>query len=173
MRIMKLNLFSRSDFVFSMLQAIPLLLAIGGISAQCLTGNDNPTMMDPTSKIAFIDARYAFALDSLRKAAIIETQDNLFFSPHSLHQAISLAYFGARGTTESALKQALRFPDDLSKVDVQRYSAYETSFNQPHDTQVRLTARANCATVASPGVSRRESWFIVASTISKKRSSRF
>lgn len=109
---------------------LSLSLAIGTISAQCLTGNDVPAMMDPTSKLSLTDARFDFALDSLKKAALIETRDNIFFSPHSIHQALNLAYFGARGTTEAALKRALRIPEELSKVDVQRYYAFEKSLNQ-------------------------------------------
>ncbi|XP_070172810.1 serine protease inhibitor 88Ea [Polyergus mexicanus] len=109
---------------------LPLSLTIGMISAQCLTGNDGPALMDPTSKVSLMDARFNFALDSLKKAALIETKDNLFFSPHSIHHALSLAYFGARGTTEASLKQALRIPDQLSKVDVQHYYAFEKSLNQ-------------------------------------------
>ncbi|KMQ90614.1 antithrombin-iii-like isoform 2 protein [Lasius niger] len=100
------------------------------ISAQCLTGNDVPALMDPTSKVSLTDARFDFALDSLKKAALIESKDNLFFSPHSIHQALSLAYFGARGTTEGSLKRALRIPDQLSKIDVQRFYAFEKSLNQ-------------------------------------------
>ncbi|XP_029166492.1 serine protease inhibitor 88Ea-like [Nylanderia fulva] len=100
------------------------------ISAQCLTGNDAPAQMDPTSKVSLTGARFDFALDSLKRAALIESKDNVFFSPHSIHQALSLAYFGARGTTEEALKRALRIPDQLSKIDVQRYYAFERSLNQ-------------------------------------------
>jgi len=115
----------------SIFQAVlPVLLAIGGISAQCLMGNDVPALMDPASKTLLTDARYAFALDSLKKTALIESRDNIFFSPHSLHQALSLAYFGARGTTAESLKKALRIPDQLSKVDVQRYYAFERSLNE-------------------------------------------
>jgi len=112
------------------LQAISLLSTISVISAQCLTGDDVPSMMDPTSRMSLTNARFDFALDSLIKTALIEVHDNIFFSPHSIHQALSLAYFGARGTTEESLKQALHIPNELSKVDVQRYYAVERSLNQ-------------------------------------------
>ncbi|XP_011154835.1 serine protease inhibitor 88Ea [Harpegnathos saltator] len=118
---------------------LPFILAIGGISAQCLTGDDNPTVMRPTSKISLIEARFNFAVDSLKKIAQIQPQDNIFFSPHSLHQAISLAYFGARGSTEASLKHALRISDELSKVDVQRYYAFENSLNEMSDTQLNTS----------------------------------
>lgn len=105
-----------------------------------MTGNDSPTIMNPASKSSLTDARFDFALDSLKKVALIETRDNVFFSPHSLHQALSLAYFGSRGTTEDSLRRALHVPDDLSKVDVQRFYAFENSLKQMNDIQVRSHA---------------------------------
>jgi len=127
----KLKIFFSSHVVFFFtFQTIPLLLAIGEISAQCLTGNDVPSSMNPATKTSLTDARFDFALDSMKKAALLETRDNIFFSPHSVHQALSLAYFGARGTTEEALKRALRIPNELSKVDVQRYYAFERSLSE-------------------------------------------
>lgn len=102
-----------------------LIGLLGSVWGQCLTGNDSPQTMHPRSKTILTDARIGFALDSLKKIANIESKDNIFYSPHSLHQALSLAYFGARGTTESSLKKALRIPDELSKVDVQRYYSHE------------------------------------------------
>lgn len=90
--------------------------------------------INPTSKNSLVEARFNFALESLKKVAQIESRDNVFFSPHSLHQAISLAYFGARGITETSLKSALRIPDDLSKIDVQYYYAFENSLNKIPDT---------------------------------------
>jgi len=44
--------------------------------------------------------------------------------------ALSLAYFGARGTTEDSLKRALQIPNELSKIEVQRFYAIEKSLNQ-------------------------------------------
>lgn len=131
-------------------QVISLLWIVSGISAQCLVGNDSPTMMSPTSKMSLTESRLGFALESLKKTALIESRDNVFFSPHSLHQALSLAYFGARGTTEQALKAALHIPSELSKVDVQRYYAFEKSINQLRDSQVRFRCRiAQCPSVTS------------------------
>ncbi|XP_053978733.1 serine protease inhibitor 88Ea-like isoform X1 [Hylaeus volcanicus] len=112
------------------LSVLPVLLLLGGVSTQCLTGNDSPAMMNPSSKKALTDARYNFALDTMKKAATLEQQGNIFFSPHSIYQALSLAYFGARGTTEEALRKALNIPHDLSKVDVQRYYSFEKSLRQ-------------------------------------------
>lgn len=98
--------------------------------AQCLTGEDNPVMMNPRSKTMLDEGRYEFAIDALKKTAEIQTSDNIFFSPDSIHSALTLAYFGARGNTEASLKKALHIPDDLSKIDVMRYYAFEKSIKQ-------------------------------------------
>ncbi|XP_008543098.1 serine protease inhibitor 88Ea isoform X1 [Microplitis demolitor] len=110
-----------------------LLLTIGlsqSIAGQCLTGNDNPAISNQNANKLLINGKLNFTLEALKQAALLESKDNLFFSPHSLHEALVLAYFGARGTTEESLKKALRIPDSLSKVDVQRSYALEKSLKE-------------------------------------------
>lgn len=103
-----------------------LLLIVSQVQCQCLTENDSLQTSESANAIERLrDSRFDFALESLKKIADIETQDNIFFSPHSLHEALSVAYFGARGETETALKKALHVPDDLSKNDVQRSYTFE------------------------------------------------
>ncbi|XP_034185945.1 serine protease inhibitor 88Ea isoform X2 [Osmia lignaria lignaria] len=110
--------------------ALAAVFLLNTVSAQCLTGNDNPPTMNAKSREGVTDSRFGFALDTLKKTVQIEPSDNIFYSPHSLHQALTLAYFGARGTTEESLRKALHIPIDLSKVDVQRYYAFENSVKQ-------------------------------------------
>lgn len=124
---------STNNIQAMLMLAVPFLL--GSVSSQCLTGNDFPGVGNPGAKNSLPAARFKFALTTLKKTALIETQDNIFYSPHSLYQALRLAYFGARGTTEQSLKKALHIPNDLSKIDVQRFYATEN-----YD---RLGAQAN------------------------------
>ncbi|CAL7943563.1 unnamed protein product [Xylocopa violacea] len=114
---------------------LPVLFLLSSVSAQCLTGNDNPPTMSANTKKGLIEARFNFALDTLKKMVSIDSQDNIFYSPHSLQQALTLAYMGARGSTEQSLKKALHIPNDLSKVDVQRYYSFENSLKQQIDGQ--------------------------------------
>lgn len=114
---------------------LPALLLISDVSAQCLTGNDYPDTMSVNGKQDLTNARFGFALESLKKVATIQPHGNIFFSPHSLHQALTLAYFGSRGTTEEALRKALHIPNDLSKVDVQRYYASENLKKQQQSVE--------------------------------------
>ncbi|KAG7205870.1 hypothetical protein KM043_007801 [Ampulex compressa] len=111
------------------------LLLIAGSSAQCLTGNDNPAMMSQTARRELNDARFGFSLDSLKKVSAMQPRDNIFFSPHSINEALILAYFGARGTTEASLKSALHIPQELSKIDVHRLYAYEKSEDRQRAAQ--------------------------------------
>ncbi|XP_017876704.1 serine protease inhibitor 88Ea-like isoform X2 [Ceratina calcarata] len=114
-------------FIKSATSVLSLLFLINTISAQCLTGHDDTLSMSANTRKGLIKSRFEFAMETLKKTALIESRDNIFYSPHSLHEAITLAYFGARGTTESSLQKALHLPGDLSKVDVQRYYSYENS----------------------------------------------
>lgn len=116
---------------------LSVLLVLRGISAQCLTGNDSPSVMSAGSKKAIIDSKFRFALETLKKISLFESQDNIIYSPYSIHQAVTLAYFGSRGTTEEALKRALQLPADISKVDVQRYYSFENTLKQQINGQVR------------------------------------
>lgn len=129
--------FLNNHSFFQATSVLPVLLLITYASAQCLTGNDSPPTMSAGSKKGVVNSRFEFALDTLKKMSLIESHDNIFYSPHSLHQALTLAYFGARGTTEDSLKKALHLPNDLSKVDVQRYYAYENSLKNQGDQEVR------------------------------------
>ena len=83
--------------------------------------------MDPDAAKLLSDARFDFALEALKKIADIDTENNIFFSPHSLYEALGLAYFSAQGSTEEALKKALHVPPNFSKVDAWRFYAYEKS----------------------------------------------
>ncbi|XP_074112441.1 serine protease inhibitor 88Ea isoform X2 [Cotesia typhae] len=112
---------------------LALLLTIGlsqSISGQCLTGNDNPLTANPNTNKQLISSKLNFTLEALKQSALLESKDNLFFSPHSLHEALTLAFFGARGTTEEGLRKALRIPDSLSKIDIQRSYALEKSLKE-------------------------------------------
>ncbi|XP_076282859.1 serine protease inhibitor 88Ea [Lasioglossum baleicum] len=109
------------------MSVLAVLFLVGSVSSQCLTGDDSPALSNPGSKTSLRAARFKFALNSLKETLLLQPDDNIFYSPHSLYEALSLAYFGSRGTTEQSLRKALHIPDNLSKVDVQRYYAFENA----------------------------------------------
>jgi serpin B len=55
-----------------------------------------------------VEGNTDFAVDLYQ--AIRATPGNLFYSPHSISVALAMAYAGAEGTTESQMKETLRFP---------------------------------------------------------------
>ena len=93
--------------------------------AQCLTENDNAVPLKPEAAKLLTDARFGFALEAMKKMIEIDSKENVFFSPHSIYEALSLVYFGARKHTELSLKKALHIPKDLTKADVQKFYAME------------------------------------------------
>lgn len=98
--------------------------------AQCLSTNDNPVITNYDARNLLIDGRFQFSLNVLKIVANISEGENFFFSPISLYEALTLVYFGSRGNTEKLLKQALVIPEDLSKVDVQRFFSFESNDNR-------------------------------------------
>lgn len=56
---------------------------------------------------ALAQGNNAFAFDLYR--ALSESEDNLFFSPHSISQALAMTYAGARGDTQRQMAETLRF----------------------------------------------------------------
>lgn len=110
------------------MSAIAVLFLLGSVSSQCLTGNDSPALANPGAKEALGAARFKFALNTLKETSLLQPQENIFYSPHSIYEALNLAYFGSRGTTEESLRKALHIPNDLSKVDVQRCYATEKTY---------------------------------------------
>lgn len=110
-----------------MLSLLVLVGLVVNIQGQCLTANDNPLTMRSDAAQRLSDARFDFALEALKKISEVDTQNNIIFSPHSLYQALALAYFGSASGTEIALKKALHVPDDFTKNDLQRFYSYEKS----------------------------------------------
>lgn len=103
--------------------------------SQCLTGDDNPSSMHQDFRQVLEQARLDFAFDTLKKIVEFEDVDNIFYSPHSLHEALTPAYFGARGQTEASLKRALHVPESYSKNYVQRFYDLENSLRRLTEAQ--------------------------------------
>jgi len=60
------------------------------------------------------DANNKFALDLYGK--LRDTEGNLFFSPYSVHTALSMTAVGARGTTREQMLKVLHLPSDENKL---------------------------------------------------------
>lgn len=71
---------------------------------QCLSPNETRGLS--ADKLYYGQRKFTVSLlSSLHKAL---PNDSLFFSPHSTYRALLLAYFGAKGETEKAIKNTLQ-----------------------------------------------------------------
>lgn len=84
-------------------------------------------MMVKSQHALLTTARMNFALNSLNKTASIPYKNNVFFSPHTIYEALTIAYIGAAGSTEESLRKTLEIPDDLSQADIKHL--YESEFS--------------------------------------------
>lgn len=75
------------------------------------TQNGNQTVQPYYPRLKFAIS----VLDSLQKA---KPSENIFYSPHSVLQALLLGYFGAAGETETELKHVLGLDWAKNKSDV-------------------------------------------------------
>ncbi|XP_011872598.1 PREDICTED: ovalbumin-like isoform X2 [Vollenhovia emeryi] len=66
------------------------------------------------------DARFKFALESLKKCMLMEPKQNIFFSPHLIYHDLLMVYFGASDDIEKSLKKVLYIPDNISRDTLQQ-----------------------------------------------------
>lgn len=83
----------------------------------------------PCLSQALSDGQRAFSVSLLRHLAAT-SEGNLFVSPHSIYQALLLAYFTAAGHTEEAVKRVLQLPEGLAKVPVMHAYKFEEKMLQ-------------------------------------------
>lgn len=67
------------------------------------------------------DARFKFALESLKKCILMEPKNNIFFSPHLIYHNLLVMYFGSTDDTENSLRKILNIPPDASKAVIQQH----------------------------------------------------
>uniref|UniRef100_A0A8D9ACM7 Antichymotrypsin-2 n=2 Tax=Cacopsylla melanoneura TaxID=428564 RepID=A0A8D9ACM7_9HEMI len=94
-----------------------LLCLAGGVWSQCLTDNDVKTASNPMAQHGVYTGQQEFTFDLL---SIINKQNkgsNIFLSPFSIYQALLTAYFVSDKNTEANLKQVLRLPANVDKID--------------------------------------------------------
>lgn len=84
--------------------------------AQCLSDDD--TIKSTADKLYLGQRNFSVSLlDALQAAT---PSESLFFSPHSTYHALLMAYFGAQGETEAALKKTLQLDWATNKAEVSK-----------------------------------------------------
>ena len=94
---------------------VALLLASVTIMAGCITeeGNDEESIPPTYSVIdkemnEYVSSCNEFAYEMYKQ--LVNSDDNVFFSPYSISTALGMAYEGARGDTASEMANVLDFP---------------------------------------------------------------
>ena len=76
-------------------------------TAPTVSDDAAPTVAVPPEDLkALVEANNAFAIDLYKKIAETE-KGNIFFSPYSIHAALSMTYAGARGETATQMAKVL------------------------------------------------------------------
>lgn len=109
--------------------------------SQCLTENDSiqPFNKDARSKLYLGEQR--FTLNMLKALKSSSQSENIFFSPYSTFHALLLVYFGAKGTTETELKNVLNLNWANSKFDVMQAYRLEESLRKRRASNASVVFR--------------------------------
>ncbi|MFO0823811.1 MAG: serpin family protein [Gemmataceae bacterium] len=115
--------------------AVVILVGIAGGLGWHFWGGTSEAALPPWTDDmqAVAEANNRFALDMY--AQLREEKGNLFFSPYSIHTALSMTAVGARGTTRDQMLKLLHLPDekkllaagDLGRFYSARRKGYELS----------------------------------------------
>lgn len=109
--------------------------------SQCLTENDSiqPFNKDARSKLYL--GEQTFTLNMLKALKSSSQSENIFFSPYSTFHALLLVYFGAKGTTETELKNVLNLNWANSKFDVMQAYRLEESLRKRRASNASVVFR--------------------------------
>ncbi|KAI5714313.1 hypothetical protein M8J76_014957 [Diaphorina citri] len=95
-----------------------VLLSLFSVAlSQCLTDSDVEKSTSPTAQHAVYTGQQEFTFDLLTVLNNANKGKNVFVSPFSIYQALLTAYFISNKNTEANLKQVLRLPENLDKLD--------------------------------------------------------
>lgn len=108
--------------------AISVAMLSHGIRAQCLSDDD--TIKSTADRLYLGQRNFSVSLlDALHAAT---PSESLFFSPHSTYHALLMAYFGAQGDTEAALKKVLQLEWATNKAEVSKAYHLEHTARKIH-----------------------------------------
>jgi serine protease inhibitor len=67
---------------------------------------------------AYSTSKLEFTLSMFHLLFGVSGKRNLFFSPHSIHQALLMSFFGSKGATQEELRRALKLGLNDTKQDI-------------------------------------------------------
>lgn len=98
---------------------------------KCFPNNKLSTTDPQLISAKLIKSRIQFSIDFTKIVLKnSEAGTNVFFSPHSIYQALTLALFISNNQTEKNLKTVLRLSEDIDKLDVLQLFRIESEFEK-------------------------------------------
>src|SRR5262245_14489226 len=94
------------------LLAVVILIVLGALAWRDVGNPPPPPWTGDMQTIA--DGNNRFAIDIYGK--LREKEGNLFFSPYSIHTALTMTTTGARGSTRDEMVKVLHLPADDGKM---------------------------------------------------------
>jgi len=110
--------------------------------SQCLTDNDITQPINKEARSKLYLGEQTFTLNLLKALNESSPGENIFFSPYSTFHALLLAYFGAKGNTETELKNVLNLNWSNSKFDVMQAYRLEDSLRRRRAVNSSVIFRA-------------------------------
>lgn len=108
---------SQTTAVLVGVACVVMCVFIGDTNAQCLTENDSLDI--PSSKD--LSPITDFGLDLFKDIFPYNSSNsNFFFSPYSIWNALTLAYFGSGGSTQAELEEVLRLEGKVATLKLWR-----------------------------------------------------
>lgn len=98
--------------------------------SQCLTENDSIQPFNKDARSNLYHGQQTFTLNMLKALQNTSPSENIFFSPYSTFHALLLVYFGAKGNTETELRNVLNLNWTNSKFDVMQAYRLEESLRK-------------------------------------------
>jgi len=98
--------------------------------SQCLTENDSTQPFNKDARSKLYLGEQTFTLNMLKALQTSSPSENIFFSPYSTFHALLLVYFGAKGNTETELKNVLNLNWASNKFDVMQAYRLEESLRK-------------------------------------------
>lgn len=108
-----------------------LFLVPTAVLGQCLTSNDKKPV-DMSSWTDIYKGQQKFAINMLNEANSVTPKENILFSPFSIYNALTLAYFISKNHTEQVLKKALVIPPAQSKDNTMLAYSLQKQLRAPH-----------------------------------------
>ena len=106
-----------SKLILAVSVALLLTVSLAHESSNCLSDQD---VHSPAVESSDVSEITDFGISLFKTVFPYKETRNFFYSPYSIWNALTLAYFGSKGNTEKQLREVLRVGDKVSTLKAWR-----------------------------------------------------